>query len=737
MTIIQFFRLIRKHLLIIIGAPLLLAILVYIFTANQPKVYESKATFYTGLASGYNVGSDISSKVDYNATKIAFDNFISIMNSRNVKEEVALKLFATHLMLDEYDPRLISQKNFREFQKKVPDKIKELVVENDLQATIENLKEHKKPEDGNFIYELLNYVHPHYSVKAISKVKAERVNNSDLVELTYESDDPGICRLTLKILAHSFTDNYKSIKANRTDEVISYFERQLEKAAEKLKEAEQELLEFNQENNIINYYEQTKFIADQKEKLDVEIQRVNMERAAAKASIKRIEAQLPSTSQIQLNSKSIINLRDSLSKVKERIALLETTTSGDSVNIAELSRYQQKRDEIIDKLSIRINELHALGRSKEGIDREEVLSAWLEKVIEFEGIKGKLKVLENRKEEFLDRYKTFAPLGATLKRIERHISVSEREYLSILKSLGQARLKEQNIKLQSDIKLVSEPYFPINPEPSRRKLLVLAAAVVGFVLVLFIIFLMEYFDATLRYPERAERKTGLNVASVFPRLSANSKTLNFNFVKDRLISILYSHINETSFYNTNKQPPAILLFYSNHTQEGKTTILHRLAEKIKEHNQNYILLNHQDEDSTTTSHSAISNEYFFSRDQFANITTKEEFVEHVTKELSKTPEFIIIEPGAIIPEEYPLKLLKWVDTSYCVARANRLWSDADRNALKHIERLLPQKPHLILNGAELDAVESILGEVPKKRSKALMMLKKGLKLQFYSQSKIQ
>ncbi|MGM0613310.1 MAG: hypothetical protein ACQESM_07355, partial [Bacteroidota bacterium] len=72
-----------------------------------------------------------------------------------------------------------------------------------------------------------------------------------------------------------------------------------------------------------------------------------------------------------------------------------------------------------------------------------------------------------------------------------------------------------------------------------------------------------------------------------------------------------------------------------------------------------------------------------------------------------------------------------------VARANRLWTDADRNAQKHIETLLPQKPYLILNGAELDAIESILGEMPKKRSKALMMLKRGLKLQFYSRNKIQ
>jgi uncharacterized protein YigA (DUF484 family) len=50
------------------------------------------------------------------------------------------------------------------------------------------------------------------------------------------------------------------IKENRSDDVVKYFQSELENARQKLKEAEDKLLEFN-EHTIINYYEQSKAVA--------------------------------------------------------------------------------------------------------------------------------------------------------------------------------------------------------------------------------------------------------------------------------------------------------------------------------------------------------------------------------------------------------------------------------------------------------------------------------------------
>lgn len=122
-----------------------------------------------------------------------------------------------------------------------------------------------KSNNTNFVYSLLNFDHPYYSLEAISKVKAVRISTSDLIELSYEAEDPGICQQTLAIFNEVCIKKYKNLKENGSDAVIKYFETQLKQSENKLKNIEDLLLKFNQDNSIINYYEQSKAVANVKE----------------------------------------------------------------------------------------------------------------------------------------------------------------------------------------------------------------------------------------------------------------------------------------------------------------------------------------------------------------------------------------------------------------------------------------------------------------------------------------
>ena len=86
-------------------------------------------------------------------------------------------------------------------------------------------------DDTNYIYRLLNFNNPHYSIKAISSVNVQRISSSDLIELKYNSDDPGICQQTLVLLTEVCMKNYKKIKESRSDAVVKYFEYKLKVGA--------------------------------------------------------------------------------------------------------------------------------------------------------------------------------------------------------------------------------------------------------------------------------------------------------------------------------------------------------------------------------------------------------------------------------------------------------------------------------------------------------------------------
>jgi hypothetical protein len=109
--------------------------------------------------------------------------------------------------------------------------------------------------------------------------------------LKYTTDDPGICQQTLAIYNQVCTNNYKYIKENRSDDVVKYFQSELENARQKLKEAEDKLLEFNERTNIINY-EQSKAVAVVKEDMEVLFRsksRVSRDQAATKRLEEKIK----------------------------------------------------------------------------------------------------------------------------------------------------------------------------------------------------------------------------------------------------------------------------------------------------------------------------------------------------------------------------------------------------------------------------------------------------------------
>ena len=97
MSLFQFGRLVYRNGLYLVFIPLLLAVFVFLFTLKQKKHYASSALIYTGIASGFNIESGSADKVDYHAVNNAFDNLITIIESKQTVEEVMLRLLAKHI----------------------------------------------------------------------------------------------------------------------------------------------------------------------------------------------------------------------------------------------------------------------------------------------------------------------------------------------------------------------------------------------------------------------------------------------------------------------------------------------------------------------------------------------------------------------------------------------------------------------------------------------------------------
>jgi succinoglycan biosynthesis transport protein ExoP len=792
MTIIDFVRLILKHLVLLLLVPILLGSLVILLTMNPSFEYSSQTILYTGLATGSSIEMD--KTFSTSATNAAFDNLISIIKSRETQEEVAIRLLAIHLMLPEANKMYISKELYDELRLRVPKHIykyietggKKLGDKNNISAvnnplppeidrydyekTVQNLLKLMRSSTDNYVYEVFNYNEDkHYSLKAVSDIKAQRINSSDLIKLSYTVNDPGICQQTLAIYNSVCIVNYKHIKENRSDAVVKYFENELFKARQNLKEAEDRLLEFNKSSNIINYYEQSKAVAVVKEEMQVNYKRIKAELAGVEAGTIKIEQKLRIQEAIQQKNNTILDKKKELGNLNFNIAIAksEIGSNNEKEQVLRLETLKNQSLLLVSDIEKAVEELYKYQNSIEGIPISKILPDWMNNVVESENLKAQIKVIDGQNNDFQEVYAEYAPAGANMKRLEREISVAEHGYLEILHGLNLANLKLQDSELSSDLKTVDLPYFPLTPNPTKRSILIIAAAFLGGILTLGLIFVMEYFDDTLKNSIKGSKKTGLTSLGMIPKILLDPRDLNLPFIQKRLLDIIKQNILQYfGEQKVNKKTKAIVIF-STQKLEGKTIIAGNIAKALKSDGKKVLVLSYNEKQQPIiqkrsspilnkilrypdsrigadnpflakmssylepSEHQVYAlNNKFYDANNYADVLDSNNIV------LDNTLDYVIIELPALIYYRYPRELINNADLNILVCRSNRIWLNADEYAISHLKETCGSKLQIIVNGVNIYETESLLGDLPKTRNKFRKKLKLMFRFQFLSKNKI-
>lgn len=782
MKLVEFIKLLIKHKIVLIAVPLLFGCLAIVLTGNPKRSFYSQTILYTGLASGSSIEMD--KAFNYLATNNAFDNLINIIKSRDTQEEVAVRLLSQHLMLDGPDEAYISSQAHKDLKEIIPEELYTYVVNTklgpretnynsksidnqDYENTVTNLMELMTSDNTNFVYSLLNFDHPYYSLDAISKVKAERISTSDLVKLSYETEDPGICQQTLAIYNDVCIKKYKDLKENGSDAVVKYFEAQLSQSENKLKSIEQKLLKFNQENNIINYYEQSKAVAIVREDMDVQYNKRRAELAGSQASVKRLEEKLEIQELIQEKNNRILTNKKHLGELNYKIAMLEAKSAGNEDSTQNIQELKKQASALQNDIKSNVDQLYKFQNSVDGVPITKVLPEWVDKVVETEDLKAKLKVMNGQNEEINKQFALYAPAGANLKRIEREITVAEQEYLEILHGLNLAKLKFQDTQLSSNLKAVDPPYFPLSPIPSKRKFIIVAIVLVSTFLLLGTILFMEFFDDTLKNMRIASEKLNIPALGMLPKIFRSTAQLDLNKVQDRLMEFMMQNFNHGIKMHGTSNTTKTIVVISTRSDEGKTIIAGNIAKKLKAAGKSVLVLNHsyKQKQKSASGKFPLLHRLFgyddprndYDQPFLAKVTDYLNKTEYQTYELDSSyrdasnhgelnisnatwipgqPDYVLIEFPNILETNYPADLITNADMTLLVCRSNRLWSKADENIINNIKEIAGRKLHFVINGVEINEVETLLGELPKYRSKARRTIKNMLRFQFYSKSHI-
>lgn len=405
----------------------------------------------------------------------------------------------------------------------------------------------------------------------LGSLTVEPVRSSRLIKLHVDNTNP---QLAARI-ANSTVQSYIAMGLERRLEASSYaktfLEDQIKQIKAKLEESERKLNRYAQEKQILTLDEKTSVInqtytdyaaaltrAEQDrikmEALYTEIKR-NPDNVAIVGENKTIQSHKEQKAKLEIEYQQ--NLRiykpdfPKMLQIKAQIAEVESQIKAEVGSIASVVQAQyesaQRQESLI--------------RDKLGATRKQVL---------------------NTQDSSID-----------LNLLKREVDTNRQLYDGLLQRIKQLGVSGGVVTNNVSVVDAAEPsLFPYKPDLRRNVLFGLAA---GLVLGLCFIFVLEFIDDSVKFPDEVERVLGMPLMGIIPRVS-RKKTLSKNVALGvhsdprSTLAEAYRSVRTALQFSTPEGAPKRLVVTSTTRNEGKSTTALALAINFAQMGQRVLLI---------------------------------------------------------------------------------------------------------------------------------------------------
>ncbi len=685
----KFLYRIRRWMVII---PLIAGVVAYHFAKNAEDEYSAKATIYTGIMTGTSVeGAAV------NNPAVTMQNLLMIVKTECTVRETVFRLFVQCLQKGNVyeDTQTIQAEHYRSLIKDVPMDIIEVCQNNSEADAVAILKkDYYKEERSNFLYGLFNYYHPYFCISSVAtKITALRVGESDMMEITYYSNDPGISYTTLKILNEEFIKQYQILRFGESMDVITYFRHQVDSTYNELNNLEKRLLRYNVKHGIINYGEQSKQIAILDAAYLGRMQSLIVDVRTTDDLMKFYTDNLNDQNAQLLNNASLLKELDNFTQKSRERSMVDTYKTVDP----KASATQKKIEKQIEQSKEKLHEIvKNVVNSKNGlysIKDQEIAMQWLEQMVTNIKTHSEEKTMPIQREMLNSYIVNYSPVGVTIGHFDRSIGFTQDYYTQMQNNLNAAILHQQDLRIStSSLRVMNEPLFPLHAEPHNVIMTVLTAILVAALFVFSFFLLIELLDHTLRDRMRTERLTGEKVIGCYP----NNHVFGFRRYRKVVARMAAHQLVNTMNEFIRPDKPKIINLISTGRNMGKEELAAILAEEWTKYGFQVRFAEYEKDFDTNSV-------------DFQMATCINDIVPDYDPS-----QILLVKYPSIHEVNIPADLLNSGTVNILVCRADKGWKSSDRIALRKIRKFLkPDVPfYIYLMRTSREAVEEFTGQLP-------------------------
>jgi len=350
----------------------------------------------------------------------------------------------------------------------------------------------------------------------------------NLINITVNYPDP----VTAKKIANTLVAKFKEVnqRINQTDlqGAADFIANQLATVKGQLANAEDKLLAYKEEQGVILPTEQAKVTLDKLTELETAAAKTDVELKEYQAGLQEVKKSLTGQNKEIVSTKTITknpiveNYQTKLAQLKVRLASQKEIYTDKHPKIIAL---QKEIDEIQKRLAAAVKEtvsartktINPLYQSLQGkiIDLQT-------KIITTKAQQG---IYEEQINNLNDQLNSLPKKELQLTRLERKSRVTEKIYTMLMEKKEEVQI--QKAMQTSDLVVVDPAIVKEIPIKPNIKLNIVIAAFLAAFIGIGLVFLLEYFDDTVKSEEDIERLTGLPVLGTIPDLEQIDHTRGY------------------------------------------------------------------------------------------------------------------------------------------------------------------------------------------------------------------
>jgi len=563
MDFVYLLRVLSKRKWIIIFSTILAAGIAWFFTINQEKKYLSTSQISTGFTSNDIV--KLNDNNDFYETDTKFNNVVVTFTSPTVISLLSYRAMLHDLQNPSQAFRTLTpEQKMKPVYLQVNSEHAKILLQHKLDSM--SLLTSYKPDEKKMLEYLKLYKYDYNSI--LKDLSVYRVERTDYIQINFTSENPELSAFMVNTVFQEFVRYYKFIRTERSEVAIDTLQSLLEKYKSE-RDAKNEVLKSTG--------------------------------GSGTSGNTSYDVQL-STLQGQLADERAKNIRANLElqKINNRLASLgtsdQTTSNAELVAIknqmtAAYNQYLQsgsKDQGALDQYNRLKNQYHSklltVSTPQNSTDElDKLLDDKSDREVDLQASNTQINYLQGQIAALQNTIASQVNKNATAQILSQDADLANKNYADAQQHLNEAvDMTNATVNNFHQI-LVGQP--AIEPEPSKRYLIVGMAGGSVFVLSVLIIIFLTYLDSSIKTPFIFSRIVNLKLLSMVNFMNLKNKMLadvvaNTNVPEDAKEKNRNNAFRESIRklrYEIEHSGKKVFLFTSTKKGQGKTTLIQALS----------------------------------------------------------------------------------------------------------------------------------------------------------------